>query len=79
MVAQPRAAYLSVDAVAVEATVRTAYGRFHEARVRNYIPILVERRSRRAPSVACRTAPGQAIDGTAGLETRRAPPGPARN
>lgn len=79
MVAQLRAAYPSVDAVTVEATVRTAYDSFHEARVRAYIPILVERRSKRALSTACRTAPRQTVDGRAALETRRARPGPAKD
>ncbi|MFF4228166.1 three-helix bundle dimerization domain-containing protein [Streptomyces sp. NPDC001820] len=67
MVARLRAAYPSVDAVTVEATVRTAYGSFHQARVRAYVPILVERRSRRVLGAACRTAPGQAIDGRAAV------------
>lgn len=74
MVVRLRAAYPWVDAVAVEATVRTAYESFHQARVRAYVPILVERRSRRALSAACRTAPGQAIEGRAAPETRRATP-----
>ncbi|QFR02062.1 hypothetical protein F9278_44510 [Streptomyces phaeolivaceus] len=42
------AAYPSVDRATVEATVRTAYDSFHLARVRAYVPILVERRARRA-------------------------------
>ncbi|MEW2082837.1 three-helix bundle dimerization domain-containing protein [Streptomyces sp. NPDC005283] len=63
MVARLSAAYPSVDAVTVEATVRTAYDSFHRARVRAYVPILVERRSRRVLGAACRTAPGQATDG----------------
>lgn len=65
MVARLSAVYPSVDVVTVEATVRTAYDSFHQARVRAYVPILVERRSRRVLSAACRTAPGQAIDGRA--------------
>ncbi|MER5459767.1 hypothetical protein ABT010_03550 [Streptomyces sp. NPDC002668] len=65
MVARLSAAYPSVDAVTVEATVRTAYDSFHQARVRAFVPILVERRARRVLSAACRTAPGQAIDGRA--------------
>lgn len=68
MVARLRAAYPSVDAVTVEATVRTAYESFHEARVKAYVPILVERRSRRMLSAASRTP-----------ETRRAHPGPAKD
>lgn len=47
-VARLRAAYPSVDADTVEATVRAAYDSFRQARVRNYVPILAERRSRRA-------------------------------
>lgn len=62
MVVRLRAAYPSVDAVTVEATVRAAYDSFHQARVRAYVPILAERRSRRVLGAACRTAPGQAID-----------------
>ncbi|MGX5183091.1 three-helix bundle dimerization domain-containing protein [Streptomyces avermitilis] len=65
LVARLRADYPSVDAVTVEVTVRTAYDVFHRARVRAYVPILVERRSRRVLGAACRTAPGQAIDGGA--------------
>ncbi len=60
MVARLRAAYPSVDAVTVEATVRVAHESFRQARVRAYVPILVERRSRKALSAACRPAPGQA-------------------
>ncbi|MFC7262133.1 three-helix bundle dimerization domain-containing protein [Streptomyces lutosisoli] len=62
MAARLRAAYPSVDAVTVEATVTAAYDSFHQARIRAYVPILAERRSRRALRAACRTAPGQAID-----------------
>ncbi|MEU1694155.1 three-helix bundle dimerization domain-containing protein [Streptomyces hirsutus] len=79
LVARLRAAYPSVDAVTVEATVRTAYDCFHQARVRAYVPILVERRSRRVLRAVCRTAPGQAIDGRAAPETCRAHPGPAKD
>ena len=61
MVARLSAAYPLVDAVTVEATVRTAYDSFQQARVRAYVPILVERRSRRVLSAARRTAPGQAV------------------
>ncbi|WP_406333957.1 three-helix bundle dimerization domain-containing protein [Streptomyces sp. NBC_00203] len=62
MVARLSADYPSVDTVTVEATVRAAYDAFHQARVRAYVPILAERRSRRVLRAACRTAPGQAID-----------------
>ncbi|MGW6401435.1 three-helix bundle dimerization domain-containing protein [Streptomyces sp. NPDC055134] len=63
MVAQLGAGYPSVDAVTVEATVRTAYDSFHEARVRNCIPILVERRSQRVqvpPATALPVRPSTA-------------------
>lgn len=79
MMARLRAVYPSVDAVTVEATVRTAYDSFHQARVRAYVPILVERRSRRVLRAACRTAPGQAVDRSAAPETRRAHPGPEKD
>jgi hypothetical protein len=64
MVVRLRAVYPSVDAVAVEMTVRTAYDSFRQARVRAYIPILVERRSRRELGAACRAAPGRAAGGS---------------
>ncbi len=79
MVARLRAAYPSVDAVTVEATVRTAYDSFHQARVRAYVPILVERRSRKVLRAACLTAPGQAIDGSTVPDTCCAPPGPQKD
>ncbi|WP_020548908.1 three-helix bundle dimerization domain-containing protein [Embleya scabrispora] len=72
MVARLRAAYPSVDAVTVETTVSTAYDSFRQARIRTYIPILVERRSRKVLGAACRAAPGPAIDGGA----TAADPGP---
>ncbi|MFF8375885.1 three-helix bundle dimerization domain-containing protein [Streptomyces sp. NPDC015661] len=78
-VARLGAAYPSLDAVAVETTVRAAYESFRQARVRAYVPILVERRSRRALDAAARTAPGQARDGRADPETGRASPGPDRD
>ena len=78
MVVRLSAAYPSVDAVTVEATVRAAYDSFRQARVRAYIPILVERRSRRVLRAADRTASGQAGDGRAAPGTRRVHPGPAR-
>lgn len=63
MVARLRAAYASVDAITVEATVREAYESFHHAKVRTYIPILVERQARKILNAAYRTAPGHAVDG----------------
>jgi hypothetical protein len=72
MVERLSAAYPSVDAVTVEVTVRTAYNSFHQARVRAYVPILAERRSRRVLRAADRT------DGGAAPGPRRAHPGPAK-
>ncbi|WP_371679915.1 three-helix bundle dimerization domain-containing protein [Streptomyces sp. NBC_01276] len=72
LVARLKASYPTVDAVTVEAAVRAAYDSFHRARVRAYIPILVERRSRRALDAARRAAP----DGAAG--GRGTGPEPAR-
>ncbi|GAA2621057.1 MULTISPECIES: three-helix bundle dimerization domain-containing protein [Streptomyces] len=51
-VARLKAAYPSVDADTVEATVRAAYDSFRQAKVRVYVPILAERRSRRALAAA---------------------------
>ncbi|MGW2027476.1 three-helix bundle dimerization domain-containing protein [Streptomyces decoyicus] len=41
-----QSAYPSVDPAAVDALVKTAYEQLHQARIRTYIPILVERRAR---------------------------------
>ncbi|WP_406726369.1 hypothetical protein WJ438_19325 [Streptomyces sp. GD-15H] len=78
-VARLSAAHPSVDAVTVEATVRAAYDSLRQARVRACVPILVERRPRRVLRAADRTASGQATDGRAAPETRRAHPGPAKD
>ncbi|MET9689573.1 hypothetical protein ABZY81_13995 [Streptomyces sp. NPDC006514] len=56
-VARLKAAYPEVDADTVEATVRAAYDSFRQARVRRYVPILAERRSRKALAAAVRSAP----------------------
>ncbi|WP_442817012.1 three-helix bundle dimerization domain-containing protein [Streptomyces sp. NBC_01334] len=47
LVARLSATWPTVDEAAVEAVVRSAYDSFRQARVRAYIPILVERRVRR--------------------------------
>ncbi|GAA3264681.1 three-helix bundle dimerization domain-containing protein [Streptomyces lavendulae] len=73
LVARLKAAYPTVDAVTVEAAVRAAYDSFHRARVRAYIPILAERRSRRALDAVCRAAPDEAT-GDGGATA----PGPAK-
>ncbi|MFF3677571.1 three-helix bundle dimerization domain-containing protein [Streptomyces sp. NPDC002120] len=57
-VARMQAAFPLVDAAVVEATVRAAYEDFRQARVRAYIPILAERRSRRTLGAVCRTVSG---------------------
>ncbi|MFG2232534.1 three-helix bundle dimerization domain-containing protein [Streptomyces sp. NPDC048723] len=62
-VARLKAAYPSVDADTVEATVEAAYDAFRQARVRRYVPILAERRSRKALSVAAGSTPDTAGDG----------------
>ncbi|WP_327325353.1 hypothetical protein OG735_24760 [Streptomyces sp. NBC_01210] len=41
-----KAAYPSVDPAVVDAAVATAYGTFRQAKIRVYVPILVERRVR---------------------------------
>lgn len=50
------AAYPQADAATVEATVGTAYGSFRQARVRAFVPILVERRARTVLGAAARAA-----------------------
>ncbi|CAM5333590.1 three-helix bundle dimerization domain-containing protein [Streptomyces avidinii] len=60
-----RTAYPSVDPATVEAAVTAAYDSFRGARVRNYVPILAERRSRKALAAAFRAVPGPARKGEA--------------
>ncbi|MFG3343867.1 three-helix bundle dimerization domain-containing protein [Streptomyces sp. NPDC048018] len=55
-------AYPSVDAAAVEAAVVASYGHFEQARVRAYLPILVERRSRKALDAVRRADGGRTAD-----------------
>ncbi|KAB1148248.1 hypothetical protein F7R91_10145 [Streptomyces luteolifulvus] len=50
------AAYDSVDAATVEATVGEAHDAFRQARVRAFVPILVERRARAVLDAAARHA-----------------------
>ncbi|MFE3764690.1 three-helix bundle dimerization domain-containing protein [Streptomyces sp. NPDC059104] len=73
LVARLRASYPTLDALTVEAAVGAAYDSFHRARVRAYIPILVERRSRRTLDAACRAAPDDGADGGGAIA-----PDPAR-
>ncbi|WP_328382412.1 hypothetical protein OHS81_03820 [Streptomyces sp. NBC_00400] len=46
VIARLRSAYPSVDPATVDALVKTAYDQLHQARIRTYVPILVERRAR---------------------------------
>ncbi|WP_190620808.1 MarR family winged helix-turn-helix transcriptional regulator [Streptomyces venezuelae] len=63
-VARLKAAFPSVDADTVEATVWAAYHSFGRARVRKYVPILAERRSRTAlAAAASRCTPDAVGDG----------------
>ena len=48
LVARLRGAWPAVAEAVVEATVSSAYAAFRQARVRAYVPILVERRARKA-------------------------------
>lgn len=66
------------DAATVEATVRTAYAAFREARVRTYVPILVERRTRKLLSPTCteveaEAASEQSATVASARDARRAP------
>ncbi|MER6253202.1 hypothetical protein ABT224_17755 [Streptomyces sp. NPDC001584] len=62
-VARLKAAYPSVDADTVEAAVEAAYDAFRQAKVRKYVPILAERRSRKALAAATGSTPDTAGDG----------------
>ncbi|MFB9436316.1 three-helix bundle dimerization domain-containing protein [Streptomyces showdoensis] len=77
LVARLAAAYPSVDAAAVEVAVRRAYGHFERARIRAYLPILVERRSRKALDVVRASGSGPAPDGGPRGPEPAAEPGPA--
>jgi hypothetical protein len=59
LVARLTVVYPSVDPSAVQAAVRAAHDHFEQARVRAYVPILVERRSRKALDSALAAAPGR--------------------
>ncbi|MFI8339294.1 three-helix bundle dimerization domain-containing protein [Streptomyces sp. NPDC085639] len=60
-----RSAYPWAEPAAVEAAVTAAYDSFRGARVRNYVAILAERRSRKTLSAAFRAAPGPEHEGEA--------------
>ncbi|MET7482984.1 three-helix bundle dimerization domain-containing protein [Streptomyces sp. NPDC005538] len=63
IVARLRGAWPMVAEPVVEATVRSAYESFRRARVRAYVPILVERRARRVLGAAARdSSPGETPD-----------------
>lgn len=59
LVARLTVAYPSVDPSAVQAAVSAAHDHFEQARVRAYVPILVERRSRKALDSILSAAPGR--------------------
>ncbi|MGW1672322.1 three-helix bundle dimerization domain-containing protein [Streptomyces sp. NPDC002324] len=52
IVARLSAVWPTVDEAVVEAAVRSAYEAFREARLRAYVPILAERRARKALGTA---------------------------
>ncbi|OQR63504.1 hypothetical protein B6E66_14400 [Streptomyces maremycinicus] len=82
LAARLRTAYPSVDAAVVETTLRTAYEAFGQARIRAYVPILVERRCRNALRAACRATSlaGRAAAGTAAAPGAHRPvPGPEKD
>ncbi|MFF2572276.1 three-helix bundle dimerization domain-containing protein [Streptomyces sp. NPDC058084] len=68
LVARLTSAYPSVDTAAVEAAVAASYDHFEQARIRAYLPILVERRSRKALDAVRGTADGRADIRTPGPE-----------
>ncbi|KND44593.1 MULTISPECIES: three-helix bundle dimerization domain-containing protein [Streptomyces] len=57
IVARLSAAWPSVDEAVVEGAVRSAYESFREATLRAYVPILTERRARKALGTAAGGAP----------------------
>ncbi|WP_189715177.1 three-helix bundle dimerization domain-containing protein [Streptomyces phaeofaciens] len=57
LVGRLRLAYGSADAATVEAAVLDAYEMFKEARIRAFVPILVERRARAALDAGPPTVP----------------------
>ncbi|MEU8758851.1 three-helix bundle dimerization domain-containing protein [Streptomyces sp. NPDC048659] len=69
------ASYPSLDAAVVEAAVAGAYGHFAGARVTAYLPILVERRSRRTLDVAARAGEGGGGSSDGGPEGEGGPGG----
>nr|WSX47850.1 hypothetical protein OG409_02110 [Streptomyces sp. NBC_00974] len=78
LVARLRAAYPLVDAATVEATVKSAYDSFDRARVRAFIPILVERRSRKALGAAGGKGDGRGPDAVTATAAAPCPPGPEK-
>jgi hypothetical protein len=60
LVARLRSSWPTIAESVVETTVRSAYDAFRQARVRAYVPILVERRARRVlGSAAGGASPGR--------------------
>ncbi|WP_406317244.1 three-helix bundle dimerization domain-containing protein [Streptomyces sp. NBC_00118] len=77
MVGRLRAAWPTVDESVVATAVRSAYDYFRQARVRAYVPILVERRARRTLGAAVgghiarsgEPRPGEELMGDVGRES----------
>ncbi|RRR78578.1 three-helix bundle dimerization domain-containing protein [Streptomyces sp. RP5T] len=63
MVARLTAARPAVARRTVEALVSSAFDSFREAKVRAYVPILVERRVRRMLDASCGDMPSERQDG----------------
>ncbi|MFD5594033.1 three-helix bundle dimerization domain-containing protein [Streptomyces griseorubiginosus] len=71
MVARLSAAWPAVAETTVEAVVASAFESFREARVRAYVPILVERRVRKVLGALCRDTPSCPEDGRYEGEERK--------
>ncbi|MEU6974927.1 MULTISPECIES: three-helix bundle dimerization domain-containing protein [unclassified Streptomyces] len=56
------ASYPSVDVATVETVVRGACAHFEHARIRAYLPILIERRSRKELDAVRGDGPGRALE-----------------
>lgn len=62
MVTRLMSTWPSVAEAVIEATVRSAYDSFRQARVRAYVPILVERRARKVLRAAAEGSPAGGSD-----------------
>ncbi|WP_030327225.1 three-helix bundle dimerization domain-containing protein [Streptomyces sp. NRRL B-3229] len=70
IVARLVVAWPAVAGTTVEALVASAFESFREAKVRAYVPILVERRVRGVLGALCRDAPSGPGDGRSEVEER---------